>query len=277
MQFTSLGDGQKLFIRNAAPEKERQPRGQFEVANSVGCRRRHVGGIALDAKKKFRTDENRAEGRSDPRLKAAGFFGLVVKLQWLGPISGHHGPPVGSAHEGRHNALGTGSFFAGVLRIAHEEFPTTGRFTGFTRRVGTGDRHLIDRRRESGMPVHVVAGLVGIALGFYQRGRILYERHANLVEPRLHRDTRLQMGIHRFIVPVTLRGAHLKSSGGVTIEQDFEFVGFVQAFDHLVAVAREADLDLILAVSGERVSDERSTARAEWKICNGLFLREVWF
>jgi hypothetical protein len=84
------------------------------------------------------------------------------------------------------------------------------------------------------------------------------------------------MGIHRFIVPISLRGAHLKSSGGVTIEQDFEFVGFVQAFDHLVAVARQADLDLILAVSGERVSDERSTARAEWKICNGLFLREVW-
>ena len=96
------------------------------------------------------------------------------------------------------------------------------------------------------------------------------------MEPRLHRDTRLQMGIHRFIVPVTLRGAHLKSSGGVTIEQDFEFVGFVQAFDHLVAVARQADLDLILAVSGERVSDERSTARAEWKVCDGPFLREVW-
>ena len=126
------------------------------------------------------------------------------------------------------------------------------------------------------MPVHVVAGLVGIALGFYQRGRILNERHAYVVEPRLHRDKRLQMGIHRFIVPVTLRGAHLKSSGGVTIEQDFEFVGFVQAFDHLVAVARQADLDLILAVSGERVSDERSTARAEWKVCDVLFLREVW-
>ena len=255
MQFTPLGDAQKLFIRNATPEEERQPRGQFEVANSVGRRRRHVGGIALDAKKEFRTDEDRAEGRSNSRLKAAGFFGLVVELQWLGQISGHHGPPVGSACESRHNALGTGSFFAGVLRITHEEFSTTGRFAGLPRLVGTGDRHLIDRGREPGMPVHVVAGLVGIALGFHQRGRILNERHADLVESRLHWDTRLQMGIHRFIVPVTLRGAHLKSSRGVAIEQDFEFVGFVQAFDHLVAVAREADLDLIVAVSGECVSD----------------------
>ena len=170
MQFTPLGDAQKLFIRNATPEEERQPRGQFYIANWVGRFRCHVGGIALDAEKKFRTDEDRAEGRSNSRLKAAGFFGLVVKLQRLGPISGHHGPPVGSAHEGRHNALGTGSFFAGVLRIAHEEFPATGRFAGLLRRVGTGDRHLIDRRRESGMPVHVVPGLVGIALGFYQRG-----------------------------------------------------------------------------------------------------------
>ena len=51
--------------------------------------------------------------------------------------------------------------------------------------------------------------------------------------------------------------------------------GSRQPFDVLVAVARQPDLDLVLAVQRERVADQRAAARAERQPVDVLLLREV--
>ena len=61
----------------------------------------------------------------------------------------------------------------------------------------------------------------------------------------------------------------------LAVEQHLQLVRLAQALDVLVAVARQPDLDLVLAVLREGVRDERAAARAERQPLDVLLLREV--
>ena len=61
----------------------------------------------------------------------------------------------------------------------------------------------------------------------------------------------------------------------LAVQQQFQLVRLAQAFDVLVAVARQPDLDLVLAVLREGVADQRAAARAERQPFDVLLLREV--
>ena len=50
---------------------------------------------------------------------------------------------------------------------------------------------------------------------------------------------------------------------------------FVQAFDFLVAIACESDLNFIFGVLRERVCNQRTAARAQGQSFDVLFLRDV--
>ncbi len=52
---------QQLFVRDAAPEKERQPRRQLDVADAVDAARRRIRRILLDAKDKLRAREDQLQ------------------------------------------------------------------------------------------------------------------------------------------------------------------------------------------------------------------------
>ena len=61
----------------------------------------------------------------------------------------------------------------------------------------------------------------------------------------------------------------------LAVQQQLHLVGFAEAFDVLVAVARESNLDLVLAVQREGVRDDGAAARAEGQSLEVLFLGEV--
>ena len=54
VQLALLGQRQQLVVRNAAPEEERQPRRELEIADAVGAARRDAGRLALDAEEELR-------------------------------------------------------------------------------------------------------------------------------------------------------------------------------------------------------------------------------
>ena len=61
----------------------------------------------------------------------------------------------------------------------------------------------------------------------------------------------------------------------IAIEQKFHLLGFRQAFDVFVAVARQAHLKFVVGIERERVAEGESSARTEGKLVEMLLLGEV--
>ena len=70
-------------------------------------------------------------------------------------------------------------------------------------------------------------------------------------------------------------GLTVNERHALAVEQHLQLVRLAQALDVLVAVARQADLDLVLAVLREGVADQRAAARAERQPLDVLLLRDV--
>ena len=90
-----------------------------------------------------------------------------------------------------------------------------------------------------------------------------------------HGHADFQMRIHLFEIPVALRRCHSEGLHLPAIHENHDLVRLAQALDLFVAVARQANLNLILAITRESVVDERTAARAGRQTFNLLFLREV--
>ena len=59
-----------MFVGNAAPQEERQARGQFEIAKAVGLLRRYVR-RAVDPQQEVRVDEQAFERELNAAVKVA--------------------------------------------------------------------------------------------------------------------------------------------------------------------------------------------------------------
>ena len=57
VQLAGRGYGEQLVVGDAAPEEEREPRGELEVAERVDAAGRDVGGLALEPIEEVRIDE----------------------------------------------------------------------------------------------------------------------------------------------------------------------------------------------------------------------------
>src|SRR5206468_3328889 len=70
---------QKLVVGNAAPQKERQPRGQLDVADRIRDASRDVARIALDAEQEGWADEQTLQADFNATLEAP--FGASVFIE----------------------------------------------------------------------------------------------------------------------------------------------------------------------------------------------------
>ena len=123
------------------------------------------------------------------------------------------------------------------------------------------------------MPVHVEVRMVRLTFGFEQRRGILQKRHADCVRTCCYRNARVQMGIYD--AEVLVRGRlHREQSDAPAIQQQLQLVRSVQAFNFLVAVARQADLELVFTVLRKGVPNQRSTAGADWQSWDVFLLGE---
>ena len=125
------------------------------------------------------------------------------------------------------------------------------------------------------MPVHVEVRLVRLALRLQRARGLLQKRHAELVRPGRHRQAHLQMPIDLLEILSPRRRRDGERLHPLAVEQHLQLVRFVQPFDLLVAIARQADLDLVLAILREGVGNQRTAARAQRQPFDVLLLRQV--
>ena len=69
LQPATRRNAQQLIVRNAAPEKERQPRGQLEIGHSERCAGRRLRRLALEPEEELRIDENASDRPLDAELE----------------------------------------------------------------------------------------------------------------------------------------------------------------------------------------------------------------
>ena len=192
-EFAARGQVEEFVVRDAAPEEEREAGGELEVGDPVGRLRRDARRVGLDPEEELRAHQHRPPGPSrSPRRSPP-----PSSPRGRGP-SASSGPPHRPAG-GRPG--GPGRRGCGGRRRPHRPArPARGRRSGdgwacrrAPRGIGPGDRDLEERRREPGMPVHVVVGLERLALGLRERGGLLDEGHAERVGAGRRPDAGLQM------------------------------------------------------------------------------------
>src|SRR5439155_8297017 len=83
VKFAALGHFEQLVIGYAAPDEERKPAGEFQVAEAIGGARRYADRIVFDAEQKVRADENRAQPRFDSGVEPVFLSRRTIKLQRL--------------------------------------------------------------------------------------------------------------------------------------------------------------------------------------------------
>ena len=129
------------------------------------------------------------------------------------------------------------------------------------------------------MPVHVVIHRNRLPRVFRERGALLEERRYHRVRAGGNVHPGVQMLVGDLIVvqavlrrPHRLHGEQLDAR---SVEQDVQLVFFDESFHVLVAVPRQPNLDLVLAVDRECVVDRGAAARAEGQLFEVVFLRAL--
>ena len=165
---------------------------------------------------------------------------------------------------------------AGPVGSADEDAAPAGRVARALRVVGAGDRNLIDRRRLARVPVQVVVRLVRLPLGFEQRRRVLARTsrrdRAARPSPRCGPSASRPPSRCTFVVGGRLDGERRQA---LAVQQHLQFVRLAEALDLLVAVPRQPDLDVVLAVLREGVRDQDAAARPQGQPVDVSFLRQV--
>ena len=75
------GNLQQLIVGNAAPQKERQPRRELEIADPVDGSRGHVVRIALDAEDELRAGQHPLKGDLDALFEVSVAPAHLVELE----------------------------------------------------------------------------------------------------------------------------------------------------------------------------------------------------
>ena len=266
---------EQLVVGNAAPEEERQPRRQLQVADAVRARSDLVR-VQLHAEEELGIDEHGAQGLLDAVIEAARGTPFAVEGQRSLDVLGGDRPAVGATHQGGENLPCASLFIARRIRPADEEPLPARRVAGALRCVRPGDRHLVDGGRLAWMPRLVVVRLQRLTLGLQQRPAVLGERDAELVRPGGYRRAHLQVAVEQRVVAVN-RPRHREAPDRHPVEQQLQLVRarVAQAADIAAAVARQQHLDVVLPVLRERVRHEHAAASADRQPRHVLFLGRV--
>ena len=71
LELALAGQGQQLIVGNGAPEKERQARRQFQIADAIRLVRRGVGRIGLKAENEFGAGQDALDRGFDTQIEIA--------------------------------------------------------------------------------------------------------------------------------------------------------------------------------------------------------------
>ena len=196
-------DVQQLVVRDAAPQEERQPRRQFEVADTVGGAASGVGRIDLDPVQELGADQQALERTLDAALEPALRPPFFEERKERRHVLVGHRAAVGAACQRREDRPRARDLTRGCRvprprrrrgccrRPAGEDTTSARRIPGHAGRVRPADLHASQRRAHARLG-HVVARRVRAqerqAHGLVHRRRLLQKRHRDLALASFHRD-----------------------------------------------------------------------------------------
>ena len=306
-EIAPRGGIQQLLVGNAAPEEEGETRRQFEIADAIRSACRPAGRLPFDAEQELGARQDRGQTHLDARLESVAGSRRAVQLERCLQIDIRDGPPIRPPHQRRQDPLGATVFFFLIrgplppgtsLRSrgpsaprrsarkssgpAREHASSAGCVAGAHRVVRADDRDLVDSRLDARMPVVIEVGLVRLTSGFEQQRRFRLERHADGVRTGGHGHADLEMAVQVVLGgSIVLRhvrlrcGVHREDAHLFAIQKQIELMRFGEALDVLVAIARQANRDLVLTVDRERMRNQRATACPDRKALEVLLLRQV--
>ncbi len=110
VQLVLLCQPQQFLIGDAAPEEERKPGGQFEIADGVDAARRGAGRLFLKPENEPRIHQNAGQRRFDSVLEAARVPAFLIKAEQRLEISVADRTPERLGRKRRQDPFGAGSF-----------------------------------------------------------------------------------------------------------------------------------------------------------------------
>ena len=265
-----LRDGQveQLVVGNAAPEEEREARGQLQVGYRVGRARRDRGRLVLEPEQEAWADQDAAHRQLDARLEAAARRAVAVQAEGDLQVGVAHRAPPGASRQRRDDGTGARRLLGGGGRDADEQLAAAGRLAdgdGVGKRPR--DRHAGDHRLAVRGPVRVAAQIrvekvLDVGRG---PGREVHLDEARAgghrrVEPHALQDQPVAL------VPTHARRA-LHDAGPDPLAVDAH-VQLVRLVGDPFEAARDAallrpHLEAVLAGGREVVAERRAAARAE--------------
>ena len=127
VQLAARRHVEQLVVRDAAPEEERQPRRQLEIADAIRRVRRDAGRILLDAEQELRAHQHGGQRHLDAASKSSVRARLPIELERPVQVGVGHRPPVGPPHQRARICLAARVFVAGLVGTRHEDPAPAGR------------------------------------------------------------------------------------------------------------------------------------------------------
>ncbi len=133
---------QQLIVRDAAPQEERQPRRELEVADAIDRAGRNVRRIALDAERELRAGQNPLQRRLHARVECALLAAKHVEVVQPFEIARCNLAAIGTARKRRDDAACACILFACRRGTAREDAAAAWRRArpGRVVRPGQGER-----------------------------------------------------------------------------------------------------------------------------------------
>ena len=146
MQLRFFGETEEFLVGDAAPEEERQARGEVQVGQMIRRALRRDGRGPLDAEEEFGRDEDAAQAHLDAGIERAaiGLAGGEEFHQGVG-VGGGDWSSIGAAGERGEDLPRANIFRLGWLGVADENAATALGFTGTRGIIGAADADVFDR------------------------------------------------------------------------------------------------------------------------------------
>jgi hypothetical protein len=290
---STAGELQQLVVRDRAPQEERQPRGELDVAQPVGLAGGHRRGIALDAPDELRTGQDALQRELDAALEPAILMAAPIELHQARQIAVAQLPTEGAAAERRHDAAGTGflvGFARGLVapkpggrrRTTRKHLPPARRIAGAGGVERSGDREAIEVR-----PAGHVDGVDRAAGERLQLPRRLGDAtdpaHGDHVRPRLQRHAHAQATVD-FVAGdggvgevrlVILLAAEIDQQHAAAVDGELGLVGELEAAHRAEVGAKELGADDVFAVERQRHPGQTAAEGADRHAIDLRVLRPV--
>ena len=260
---------EQRVVRDAAPQEERQPGGQLQVAHAVCGRRRRAGRLLLDADQEVRRRQDRLQRQPDARLEIALAAAQPVDLQQRPNILLGHRTPIGPPRQ-RGDDLPRARLVVATTGIAGQDPLAAGRRVWHRAVERAGDLDLVDADPRTGRDGR--RGRVGERGGYGARARL--DRQADLhVVVRVHAvavnllaaDVVLVDCDHRAGIQALDPAANRKPLHQRVVHAQLDLIlVLLDAQDRTAAAAPlQQQLEDVLAVEREGMPDGQSAVRRE--------------